>query len=1484
MSRRKRGIAAGFLLGILTAAIFAGSMTSYAKTVTKNNYQNLNTDPNFYGDKTYINGCGVQGSITLSAGTAKKIDGKFYGSDSDTVIIKWKNALSACNVYLAKKLDVWQPSDGEQAAADYNHGTNGNDIYYYAGKTSGSVKVADSTSGSITVTLKELKGRPWICGSQETGSSSAPYYIQGFNYLGEDLVVIDDEAPAVSESASGTTGTGTDKNIWYKDSVNVKFTASDSGTGVNKIYVKSPGAADYTGYNGSSKELTFNAGGDNKFYYYADDKIGNVSAKANKTYKVDNAAPTAALVNTTQGFLQSAVLSASFSDSQSGVTGYIVSNSATPPSSGYTGVSTKNGSENVTVTANGTYYLHVKDAVGHTKTSGAVNVTNIDRAVPTVALKIKGQLVNNWYKGGAELTFTAADTGGSGVKSITVNNQETYGAAKTLSAPEGSTAYSYFSTDNAGNSSVSADVTVRVDKTAPVNVSLTGGTNSWTNDDVILTMKGQDLNSGLASLTLQYSADNTSWSNHKTENGGASTGLVTKNVKADKNGYYRVAATDNVGYTTIGSQIIYIDKIDKVRPDAKLEIDGELKNNGWYKGDTLLKFTAMDEGGSGVKSITVNGNEKPGDKLDLNALEGTNTYIYTAADNAGSSTIPAKQDTIKVDKTSPAKLTMTPDKKEWTSEPINVTIHAEDKQSGIEKAVLEYSKDKASWSEYKRYNYQESIPANSIDETTVVTDNGYYRLAVTDRVGYVTTSPDEDILEITNYDPIVPNADTIGIEQNTLQWVNEETGVEVTSYGSDEQSGLATVEVWERNQDTLLFNSIKVNEYNGETSIEKALYDTHKNNHFKTSITDQAGNKRTMKDREALVVENIDSQAPEISMEALSDIEEWISADNGFKIKAILQDKQSGTNEIILQKLMSNEGEAEQWVDTDIEYKVISVLDKKDSFMAEGDSGLKLSKSARERVLVASKAKSDSEASANLGTVDKDNEEEILQCETGTITVEFTVRENGTYRLKGVDLVKNTAVSENFISITKLDDIKPVIRIEGNPEKWQNKDAVITVTAIDDTNDIVEMTLDGKSMNMGVNENGECYFTFKAPNNKKFSVTAKDEAGNVTEETVDVTKIDKEPPLIVTGIEPEWQNGYRNLGIIVTDGLSGIKRTDIVKNKLTVNLITGYEENALNSYECYYKINENGRYCIYAEDIAGNMAAQELEEKEAKLLRAIEVVEPPEKTVYYKKQSFKKKGMIVDAVYNDNSRKNNISDYIILNGENLPLKQEKIDLSYTEDGITVYADTPITVKFSIIPKPDKPDEADEEDKEPKKPENTDGKDNSDSPDNTKDKDNPIEGKTIISSPEYSNMIDEKEKSNFDTELVEIKENESDIVKTPSSNTSVKRLPIGQIIGGAILLLLVLLISFYNVRVYAQNSEGEYKLIGRLRVKGRKDEYYLKINNIVISRAETNFYKFTFTKIFRRFHDEFNLTICLDKSDYECFVAKEKKSIYIEYRG
>ena len=78
---------------------------------------------------------------------------------------------------------------------------------------------------------------------------------------------------------------------------------------------------------------------------------------------------------------------------------------------------------------------------------------------------------------------------------------------------------------------------------------------------------------------------------------------------------------------------------------------------------------------------------------------------------------------------------------------------------------------------------------------------------------------------------------------------------------------------------------------------------------------------------------------------------------------------------------------------------------------------------------------------------------------------------------------------------------------------------------------------------------------------------------------------------------------------------------------------------------------------------------------EEKVLKEIKITTPPTKTVYQEGENFDKQGMVVKAVYQDNTE-NEITNYTIKNGENLKTTQTAVTISF--EGKTV--SQAITVK------------------------------------------------------------------------------------------------------------------------------------------------------------------------------------------------------------
>lgn len=79
-------------------------------------------------------------------------------------------------------------------------------------------------------------------------------------------------------------------------------------------------------------------------------------------------------------------------------------------------------------------------------------------------------------------------------------------------------------------------------------------------------------------------------------------------------------------------------------------------------------------------------------------------------------------------------------------------------------------------------------------------------------------------------------------------------------------------------------------------------------------------------------------------------------------------------------------------------------------------------------------------------------------------------------------------------------------------------------------------------------------------------------------------------------------------------------------------------------------------------------------------LSGINIKQEPTKTSYEEKENFDKTGMVVEAVYSDNT-KQEITNYTVTNGTSLSLTQTSVTISYTENGVTKTTTQPIQVYY-----------------------------------------------------------------------------------------------------------------------------------------------------------------------------------------------------------
>ena len=193
-------------------------------------------------------------------------------------------------------------------------------------------------------------------------------------------------------------------------------------------------------------------------------------------------------------------------------------------------------------------------------------------------------------------------------------------------------------------------------------------------------------------------------------------------------------------------------------------------------------------------------------------------------------------------------------------------------------------------------------------------------------------------------------------------------------------------------------------------------------------------------------------------------------------------------------------------------------------------------------------------ATANEGTIEYFDGSKWV---TGNTLV---VTSNGTYTFRVTDGAGNS--SEKEVIVDKIDKVLPSLEISGNPVEWTNQDVVLTAVANEEGR--IEY-FNGSEWVLGAEQRVSANGTYK------FRVT--DRAGNVTEESVVVDRIDKVlPTLEITGNITEWTNKDVTLFATANEG--------------TIEYFDGSKWVAGNSLV----VSENGSYTFRVTDAAGNVA------------------------------------------------------------------------------------------------------------------------------------------------------------------------------------------------------------------------------------------------------------------------------------------------------
>ena len=341
---------------------------------------------------------------------------------------------------------------------------------------------SDSNSGISSIYVKKPGSSSYVAytsGTQLTAEGTYYFYCtdKSGNTSSTVNITLDKTVP------TGTLygGTSTKSSGSYTNASYVKYTASDSVSGVNAIYVKMPGSSYYTSYSSGTQLAT-----EGTYYFYCVDKAGNQSSTVSIT--LDNTKPTGVLYagsSTTTSGSNTNASSIKFvpSDNIGLGTTYVKKPGATSYAAYTSGT---------TLTAEGTYSFYTVDLAGNQSSTYTIT---INRQIPNAQLWADDQGVSSG-------TYTNADY-------ISFQCDETCyvkmpGATSFVDYVSGTEfnkvgKYVFYGKDSAGNST--GEYTIIIDRTSK-QVSTSNVTSGKTNGDVVISWTNGDANTNAPIKTV----------------------------------------------------------------------------------------------------------------------------------------------------------------------------------------------------------------------------------------------------------------------------------------------------------------------------------------------------------------------------------------------------------------------------------------------------------------------------------------------------------------------------------------------------------------------------------------------------------------------------------------------------------------------------------------------------------------------------------------------------------------------------------------------------------------------------------------------------------------------------------------------------------------------------------------------------------------------------------------------------------------------
>ena len=415
------GLVAAFQSEPTTANAAAATTPRYAIPITYTTWYSSNG-----GKSTTGSGTATSFSARIGQFASSTYSVSLYGSAASGTGT-WNGYIKSSTVTIVLSSSTGNPTllIADSSGKGVGSGTN-------------TITLTGLTDGTYTASFGESNG--WVVNARQYDSA-------GFN--AHFTFTVDQSAPTISGAAKGVMGKCVNASTYVS--------ATDSGSGVQSLYMKKPNSNAYTAVGTA---VTVNpSDGDGLYYFYAKDNLGNTSS-THYLY-LDTVKPTGNIVNES-GKTVTTATNKSFR--------YIASDTGTGVSEmqyqkpGSSSWMTYDGSLISATDGNGTYSFRCFDIAGN---ESGTETIKLDTTKPSGTLYGGTKTISSGGRTNAEyIKFYARDML-SGLKYILVRtpNATKYVTYKNNSHLTEEGTYYFYCVDKAGNVSKTYEITL--DRTAP---------------------------------------------------------------------------------------------------------------------------------------------------------------------------------------------------------------------------------------------------------------------------------------------------------------------------------------------------------------------------------------------------------------------------------------------------------------------------------------------------------------------------------------------------------------------------------------------------------------------------------------------------------------------------------------------------------------------------------------------------------------------------------------------------------------------------------------------------------------------------------------------------------------------------------------------------------------------------------------------------------------------------------------------------------